>query len=158
MDRTRTTQTPMARTLTPQFFATQAAATGRLEIELGKLAMQQTQNPAVRSYAQRMVADHQALSAKLQKLASAQQLEMPQALDPEHQELKEKLSGLRGAAFDREYAREVAKGHDQAVALFEAAAQAAQMPSELQQFADETLPMLKEHMHRAHELHAEEGA
>jgi predicted outer membrane protein len=49
-------------------------------------------------------------------------------------------------------------GHDQAVALFEAASQAGQMPSGLKEFAAATLPTLKEHMEMAHELHAKEGA
>lgn len=158
LDRTRTTQTPLSRTVTPQSFATQAAVIGQAEIELAQLALQQTRDPVVRDYAQRMVKDHQAAAAKLTKIAGAERLELPQSLDAEHQALKEKLSGLRGAAFDREYAKAMAKGHDQAVALFEAASQAAQMPSGLKEFAAATLPTLKEHMEMAHELHAKEGA
>lgn len=158
LDRTRTTQTPMSRTVTPQSFATQAAVIGQAEIELGKLALRQTQDPRVRNYAQRMVKDHQAAAAQLTKIAGAEHLELPQALDAEHQALKEELSALRGEAFDREYAKAMAKRHDQAVALFEAASQAAQMPSELKEFAAATLPTLKEHMEMAHELHAQEGA
>lgn len=158
LDRTRTTQTPLSRTMTPQSFATQAAVIGQAEIELAQLALQQTQDPGVRDYAQRMVKDHQAAAAKLTKIAGAERLELPQSLDAEHQALKKKLSGLRRAAFDREYAKAMAKGHDQAVALFEAASQAAQMPSELKEFAAATLPTLKEHMEMAHELHAKEGA
>jgi putative membrane protein len=152
------TAVPMSRTVTPQSFATQVAVIGQAEIELGQLALQQTQNPGVRNYAQRMVADHQAAAAKLTKIAGAEQLELPQALDAEHQALKDKLSGLRGAAFDREYVKAMAVGHDQAVALFEAASQAGQMPSGLKEFAAATLPTLKEHMEMAHELHAKEGA
>ena len=48
----------------------------------------------------------------------------------------------------------MAKGHDKAVALFEAASQAAQLPSELKEFAAATLPTLKQHLEMAHELHA----
>jgi len=158
LDRTRTTQSALSRTVTPQSFATQAAVIGQAEIELGQLALQQTQDPGVRSCAQRMIKDHRAAAAKLTNIAGAEQLELPQALDAEHQALKEKLSGLRGAAFDREYAKAMAKGHDNAVALFEAASQAAQMPSELKEFAAATLLALKEHMEMAHELHAKEGA
>jgi len=131
--------------VTPQSFATQAALIGQAEIELGQLALQQTQDPGVRTYAQRMINDHRAAAAKLTNIA-------------EHQSLKEKLSGLRGAAFDREYAKAMAKGHDHAVALFEAASQAAQMPSELKEFAAATLPALQEYLEMAHELHANAGA
>lgn len=158
IDRTRTTQSAMSKTVSPQSFATQAAVIGKAEIELGQLALQQTQDKNVRDYAQRMVKDHQAVAAKLKKIAGAENLELPQSLDAEHQALKEKLSVLRDAAFDREYAKAMAKGHDQAVALFESASQAPQMTPELKEFAAATLPTLKEHMEMAHELHSNEGA
>ncbi|HET9445267.1 MAG TPA: DUF4142 domain-containing protein, partial [Steroidobacteraceae bacterium] len=72
------------------------------------------------------------------------------------QAVKQKLSGLEGDAFDREYAKEMAKGHDKAVALFEAASQAPQMPAELKEFAASTLPTLKEHDEMAHDLNADQ--
>jgi putative membrane protein len=146
----------MSRTVTPQSFTTQAAAIGQAEIELGQLALQQTQDQRVRDYAQRMVKDHQAAAAKLRKIAGEESLELPPSLDAEHAALKEKLSSLKGAAFDREYAKAMAKGHDKAVALFESASQASQMTPALKEFATATLPTLKQHMEMAHELHAKE--
>jgi putative membrane protein len=94
----------------------------------------------------------------LKKIAGAENLTLPQSLDAEHQALKEKLSDLKGEAFDREYAKAMAKGHDKAVALFETASQAAQLPAELKEFAAATLPTLKEHMEMAHDLRSKEGA
>jgi putative membrane protein len=146
----------MSRTVSPQSFATQVAVIGKAEIELGQLAMQNSQDPNVRAYAQRMVKDHQAADAKLRQIAAQENLKLPQSLDAEHQALKAKLSELQGEAFDREYAKAMAKGHDKAVALFESASQAPQMTSELKEFAAATLPTLKQHMEMAHELHAAE--
>lgn len=157
-DRTRMTQSAMSKTVSPQSFATQAATIGKAEIELGQLALLQTQNPSVRVYAQRMVKDHQAADAKLKTIAGQENLELPQSLDAEHQALKEKLSELKDEAFDREYAKAMAKGHDKAVSLFESASEAPQMTPELKEFATATLPTLKQHMEMAHELHAKEGA
>lgn len=157
-DMTRKTNSAMTRTVSPQSFATQAAIIGKAEIELGQLAVQNSQDQSVRDYAQRMVKDHQAADAKLKKIAGQKNLMLPESLDAEHEALKEKLSGLKGEAFDREYAKAMAKGHDKAVALFESASQAAQMPSELKEFAAATLPTLKEHMEMAHQLHEKEGA
>jgi putative membrane protein len=157
-DMTRKTNTPMSKTITPQSFATQAAVIGKAEIELGQLAAKNSHDQGVIEYAQRMVKDHQAADAKLKKIASAENLTLPQTLDAEHQALKQKLSELDGDAFDREYAKAMAKGHDKAVALFESASQASQLPSELKEFAAATLPTLKEHMEMAHDLHAKEGA
>jgi putative membrane protein len=157
-DLTRKTNSAMSKTVTPQSFATQAAVIGRAEIELGQLAAKNSDDQAVRAYAQRMVKDHQAADAKLKKIAGAENLTLPQSLDAEHQALKEKLSDLKGEAFDREYAKAMAKGHDKAVALFETASQAAQLPAELKEFAAATLPTLKEHMEMAHDLRSKEGA
>lgn len=155
-DMTRKTNSAMSRTVTPQSFATQAAVIGKAEIELGQLAAKNSDDQAVRAYAQRMVKDHQAADAKLKEIASAENLELPQSLDAEHQALKQKLSGLKGEAFDREYAKAMAKGHDKAVALFESASQAAQLPDELKEFAAATLPTLRQHMEMAHDLHSRE--
>jgi putative membrane protein len=155
-DMTRTTNSAMSRTVSPQSFATQAAVIGKAEIELGQLAVQKSQDKSVRDYAQRMVKDHQAADAKLKAIAGQENLKLPQTLDAEHQALKEKLSGLQGEAFDREYAKAMAKGHDKAVALFESASQAPQMTPELKEFAAATLPTLKQHMEMAHDLHAKE--
>jgi putative membrane protein len=144
--------------VTPQSFATQAAVIGKAEIELGKLAAQKSQDKDVRDYAQRMVKDHQAADAKLKKIAAQENITLPQSLDPEHEAVKEKLSALQGEAFDREYAKVMAKGHDKAVALFESASQDAKMPAELKEFAASTLPTLKQHKDMAHSLHDKEGA
>jgi putative membrane protein len=157
-DMTRKTNSAMSKTVSPQSFATQAAVIGKAEIELGQLAAQKSQDKNVREYAQRMVKDHKAADAKLKKIADQENLTLPQSLDAEHEALKQKLSGLQGAAFDREYAKAMAKGHDKAVALFESASQASQMPAELKEFAAATLPTLKEHKDMAHSLHEKEGA
>jgi putative membrane protein len=155
-DMTRTTHSAMSRTVSPQSFATQAAVICKAEIELGQMAAQKSQDRGVREYAQRMVKDHTADEAKLRKIAEQENLKLPQSLDPEHETLREQLSGLEGAAFDREYVKAMAKGHDKAVALFEAASQASQMTSELKEFAAATLPTLKEHDQMAHRLHEQQ--
>jgi putative membrane protein len=150
-DMTRKTNT-MAKTVTPESFAMQAAVISKAEIELGQMAAQKSQDKDVRDFGQRMVKDHKAADAKLKKIAAQENLKLPDSLDAEHQAVKQKLSGLQGEAFDREYAKEMAKGHDKAVALFEAASQAPQMPADLKEFAATTLPTLQEHDDMAHSL------
>lgn len=152
------TQREAMEAVTPQQFATQAATIGKAEIELGQLALQRSQDEEVRKYAQRIVADHKAADAKLRKIAAQERLTLPQTLDAEHQAVKQRLSGLQGAAFDREYKKEMAKGHDKAVALFESASQAQQLPEDLKEFAASTLPTLQEHQEHARSLHEKGGA
>jgi putative membrane protein len=141
------------KSVTPQSFASQAAVIGKAEIELGQLALKNTQDENVRKYAERMVKDHSAADKKLQAIAAKDNLQLPKSLDPEHESLKTKLQGLKGEEFDRAYAQAMAKGHDKAVALFESASQQSQMPADLKQFAASTLPTLEQHQEMAHSLH-----
>lgn len=143
----------MTKAVTPESFASQAAIIGKAEIELGQLALKNTQDQNVRAYAQRMVKDHSAADKKLQAIAAKENLQLPQALDKEHESLKTKLQGLKGEDFDRAYVQAMAKGHDKAVALFESASQQPQMPEDLKQFAASTLPTLEQHKEMAHSLH-----
>lgn len=141
------------KSVTPESFASQAAIIGKAEIELGQIAMKNTQDANVRTYAERMVKDHSAADKKLQAIAAKENLQLPQSLDPEHQALKTKLQSLKGEDFDRAYVKAMANGHDKAVALFESASQQPQMPSDLKEFAASTLPTLEQHQQMAHSLH-----
>jgi putative membrane protein len=143
------------KSVTPESFASQAAIIGKAEIELGQIALSNTQNSDVRKYAERMVKDHTAADKKLKAIAAKEDLQLPQSLDQEHAALKTKLQGLKGEDFDRAYVNAMAKGHDKAVALFESASQQAQMPAELKQFAASTLPTLEQHQEMAHSLHSQ---
>jgi putative membrane protein len=143
----------MTKAVTPESFVSQAAIIGKAEIELGQMAIKNTQDENVRAYAQRMVKDHSAADKKLQAIAAKENLQVPQSLDPEHASLKAKLQGLKGEEFDRAYVKAMANGHDKAVALFESASQQPQMPEELKQFAASTLPTLEQHKEMAHSLH-----
>lgn len=143
----------MMKSVTPESFASQAAVIGKAEIELGQIALKNTQDTQVRTYAERMVKDHTAADKKLKAIAAKENLKLPQTLDPEHEALKSKLQGLKGEDFDRAYVQAMAKGHDKAVALFESASQQPQMPGELKEFAASTLPTLEQHKEMAHSLH-----
>lgn len=142
-----------SKAVTPESFASQAAIIGKAEIELGQIALKNTQDAGVRKYAERMVKDHSAADKKLKAIAAKESLQLPQSLDAEHESLKTKLQSLKGEDFDRAYVKAMANGHDKAVALFESASQQTQMPGELKQFAASTLPTLEEHKEMAHSLH-----
>jgi putative membrane protein len=138
--------------VSPQSFATQAAVMGNAEIEFAQLALDKSKNAGVRAYAQRMVKDHTATNANLKKLATQQNITLPNTLDSTHQAVKQKLAGLDGEDFDRQYRQEMAKGHDKAVVLFQSATQSAQMPEEFKEFAAAALSSLEDHHERAQQL------
>ncbi len=144
--------------VTAQSFATQAATTDMAEIELGQLAMKNSADAAVKKFAEQMVKDHTASTAKLKTVAAKDNLTLPTSLDAQHAAVKTKLAGLQGADFDKAYGKEMARGHDKAVALFESASQTPDISGDLKQFAASTLPKIRQHKGMAHELHSKEGA
>lgn len=139
--------------VTAEKFASQAAVLNKAEVELSQLALKNTKNEEIRIFAERMIKDHSAAGEKLAKIAADKNISLPQSLDAEHQAVKQKLSALTDDAFDREFRKEMAKGHDKAVALFESASQSQQMPEELRDFAASTLRTLEKHQDKAHDMY-----
>jgi putative membrane protein len=144
--------------LSAQSFASQATVISKAEIELGQLALKNSKDQDVQKFAQRMITDHTNADKQLKTVAAKQSLDLPRQLDPEHQALKDKLSKLSGAEFDREYTKAMVEGHEKAVALFEAASKDTQLPGDLKQFAASTLPTLKDHRDMAHSVEGQADA
>jgi putative membrane protein len=134
----------------PTVFVSKAAQDGMTEVELGKIALQKSQNAEVRDFAQRMVADHGKANEELASLAKQKGIDAPKKLDAEHQAMVKKLQSTDGTAFDAEYSRHMNMDHSKAISLFEAAAQSPD--ADLARFAKKTLPTLKEHKQMAQKL------
>lgn len=100
-----------------KFLAT-AAQSDVNEIKLSQLAEKKATNPAVKSFARRMVTDHTRLSASMKPFASSWGLTPPTDMDNDHQQEYQKLSGLSGADFDKEYMDQMASDHAKALDLF----------------------------------------
>ncbi|HVY80730.1 MAG TPA: DUF4142 domain-containing protein [Steroidobacteraceae bacterium] len=134
----------------PKTFVKKAALDGMTEVELGKLAQQKSENPDVRSFGERMVADHTKANDQLKEIAQQKGYQVPAKLDAEHQAMVQKLSSKSGAAFDKAYAEAMDKDHSKAVALFTDAQQSSD--KDLAAFAQKTLPTLEEHKDLASSL------
>jgi putative membrane protein len=137
---------------TPASFVKHAAQDGMTEVELGKVAMSKSQDPAIRKFAERMVQDHGKANTELTSIAKRKGLDVPAALDSEHQAMVQALSSKSGAAFDSAYAKDMDADHSKAIALFEAAAKSDD--ADIASFAKKTLPTLKEHKKMADALPA----
>lgn len=134
----------------PNTFVQQAAQTGLTEIEAAKVALARSQDPGIRSFAQRMVKDHGKANLELASLATLKGIQAPKSLDAEHKAMLDDITSKTGADFDRSYSEHMQMGHTKAVALFEAAANS---PDEaVSGFAKKTLPVLREHRELAGKL------
>ena len=145
-----TAQAPMT-----EDFVKTVATSDMFEVQSGQLASEKAQNADVKTFGKQMVDDHTNTSGELKGLISDEDIkvELPGKLDHEHQTNLDKLSGLSGAQFDREYVRMQIDAHQKAVALFEGYAAAGEN-ADLKDWAGDTLPKLKEHLEHAQKLKA----
>ena len=77
-------------------FVTDAARGGTTEVELGELAMQKALSPAVKSFAERMVADHSKANEELQQIVARKGASLPASLSHKENSEIEKLQKLSG--------------------------------------------------------------
>jgi putative membrane protein len=93
-----------------------------------------------------MVTDHTKTSSELKAMAGNHQV--PSALDEAHQKKLDKLKGLSGEDFTKEYNSIQESAHKDAVNLFERYAKGGEDPK-LKEWAGKTLPALKHHLEMA---------
>ena len=133
-----------------QQFVNEAAVGGQFEVVAGKLATRST-NPKVQAFGQRMVRDHGAADAQLQRLVKTQGGRLPQGLDAAHEQLRAHLASLKGDDFDREYIALMVKDHDEDTKAF-ADEQRSTADPQLKQFVEQTLTEIKEHDQMARQI------
>jgi predicted outer membrane protein len=145
-----TAQTPRPSPAAAEFVMN-AAMTDMLEIQSSQLANTKSQNAQVKQFAQRMIQDHTASSDKLK--AAAQGITIPAGLDAEHARMLQQLQSAPASDFDRTYADLQVTGHQGAVTLFDQYAQNGDN-AQLKQFAQQTLPTIRDHLQMATQLRA----
>jgi putative membrane protein len=132
-------------------FIMDAAMGGMMEVELGRLAVQQGASDAVKQFGQRMVDDHSRANTQLMTTASSKGITLPTELDDKHRQHVTKLSGMSGAEFDRAYVKMMVSDHEKDVSAFEKQSTRGADP-DLKAFASSTLPTLQEHLQMARSL------
>ena len=99
-------------------FLSMAAQSDMNEIKLSQLAEAKASNPQVKSFAHKMVSDHNMLEVKMKPFAAAWGLTPPAGLDSDHQAIYDKLNGLSGADFHKAYTDAMAEDHHKALEAF----------------------------------------
>lgn len=92
-------------------FLMNASEGGMAEIQLGQLASEKAQNPKVKAFGRKMVRDHTRLSNELLPFATKDGVPPPTGLTPDDKAEWQKLNGLSGADFDKEYVAFMMKDH-----------------------------------------------
>jgi len=137
--------------MTDQQFVDFAAQTDMVEANLGQLAADAASAQPIKDYAQMLVTDHTADYKQLQDLGKQANLNVPSAIDDEHQKMIAPFQKLKGAAFDKKYEAEMVAGHTKAIAIYKKEADDAQNPA-LKSYAQQALTVLQKHEDGAKDL------
>ena len=119
--------TAMAQSHSDRSFMEKASQGNVAEVELGKLALKKSTNPDVRAFAEHMIKDHTMLGKKMAPLMTEAGLKPSVSLNTEHQHLYDKLNGLSGAEFDKEYIKAMDEDHHEDLKDFQDEANSTQV-------------------------------
>jgi putative membrane protein len=133
---------------TDRNFIMKAAEGGMAEVQLGQLASQNGSSDDVKKFGQRMVDDHTKANDQLKQIAQSKGVQVPADLSAKDKAMKDKLSKMTGAEFDRAYMKDMVQDHTKDVSEFRKASTSAKDP-DVKSFASQTLPTLEDHLKEA---------
>jgi putative membrane protein len=136
-------------------FLTEAIQINLAEISVGDLAQKNGGSDDVKSFGKMLVDDHTASNTKATSLAQANGVTPPTEPKAADKQKHDELAKLSGADFDREFAKAMVKGHEEAISKFEAASKG---DDDIAKFAQETLPTLQKHLKTAQTLESSKSA
>lgn len=131
--------------ISSQEFVKKAAEANLAEVKTSQLALEKAQSPEVKSFAQRMIDDHQKAGSELQSLAQSKNLKVPDDTDMKHKAAMKMLQAKSGESFDSAYIDQMNKDHEKAIKLFQSAANSSKVDPDLKQLASKVLPTLEQH-------------
>jgi putative membrane protein len=124
---------------------------GMLEVKLGELAQTNGSAAAVKDFGMMMTKDHGMSNSEFEKIAEKHNISLPTVLSEDSQKLYDKLSGMRGADFDKEYIKEMVTAHEKTLEnLKEQAEEGKNM--DLKTFANSKIATVEKHLMEAKAL------
>jgi putative membrane protein len=131
-------------------FVKEAAASDMFEIQSGKLAATKTQGE-VQAFANQMVADHTKTSSQLKPLGQEANAPVASEMSSSQQSMLQKLQGLNGQDFAKQYMDDQISAHKDAVSLFERYGKGGDN-EKIKAWAVQTLPTIQHHLDMAQQL------
>jgi len=128
----------------PESFLSDAIQGGRAEVELGKLAQTKSKNPDIKKFGQMLVQDHSKANTDMEALGKKKNFNLPAGLGS-HQSTLDKLNGMSGDDFDREFVNNMVSDHEKDVSTFQKESQNS-TDADVKAFAEKTLPVLQKHL------------
>jgi putative membrane protein len=137
-------------------FVRNAAGGGLAEVQLGQLAAEKGSSQDVKDFGKKMVTDHTALNNDMAPVAQSMGVSVPKKLSKQDQAEYDKLNGLSGEDFDKEYITAMVKDHHKDLREFQNEATSTSDP-ELKAVVAKGLTVINEHMTMADKLAKDKG-
>jgi len=134
-------------------FARAALVGGNMEVQLGQIASQNAQDPAVRDFGNKMVQDHTAANQQLTLIIAQKGATISDGPGWMDQKMVDHLQGLKGSDFDKAYMKRMVSDHKDDIKEFQKEADNGD-DADVKNFASKTLPTLQEHLRLAQETQA----
>jgi putative membrane protein len=137
-------------------FIKDASQGGLAEVEMGRVAEQQAQNPQVKQLGQRLVQDHSKANQQLMQIAQQEGVNLPADTSRKESHAEKQLQGKTGAAFDKAFVEHALTDHEKDIRKFQTELQNTQNP-QLKAWIEQTLPSLRQHLEMARAAGASVG-
>jgi putative membrane protein len=128
------------------------AAEGDLSgIEMARLALQKSSNKDVRDYANMIQSDHTSALEDLTDLMKDKNVSQPGSVPPDVKKDIDRMNGLIGPEFDREFINRMVEDHKKTIEMFQERAAVVQ-DRDVKKYAEDLLPKLEMHLEKAQRL------
>jgi putative membrane protein len=126
------------------------------EIEMGKLALQKSNDDQVKQFAQRMVDDHGKMQDQLKPAAEQMGVKVPDGPSKGQMKSMDKMKALSGDAFDQAYIKDMVKDHKGDDSDFKMEAQSTQNP-QLKQLVMQGDQTIESHLQQIEQIAKSKG-
>jgi putative membrane protein len=127
------------------------------EIEMGKLALQKSNDDQVKQFAQRMVDDHGKMQDQLKPAAEQMGVKVPEGPSKGQMKSMDKMKALSGDAFDQAYIKDMVKDHKTDDNDFKMEAQSTQNP-QLKQMVMQSDQTIESHLQQIEQIAKSKGS
>jgi putative membrane protein len=134
-----------AQEMKDKMFLRKAAEGGLAEVQLGKLAAEKGGSQDVKDFGQKMVDDHTKLNNDMAPIADSRGVMLPRKMVKGDQAEYDKLNGMSGDDFDKEYLAYMVKDHHEDLHEFRVEAVSTSDPT-LKAAVDKGAGVIHEHM------------
>lgn len=143
--------------LETQHFIDEAAHANDSEIAEARYALEHSQSPEVKQFANKMIDDHTKADQQLMQIASNDGYKMPTGVSVKERASMKMMEKHHGAAFDEAYSKSQPSDHRKVIAMFKRATKNPHIASDVRNYAQMTLPVLEDHLNMATKLVASVG-